>query len=164
MVRDEFNSLSALYRIQASDFEGIPHIQPESIVLKYEESALAEIPAVSVDKTVINTELAAGLAGKSFRLTRGIRYRLGEPKSELIRNQWIRSNRKGFLVITDRRVVFSGISNTISVGIDSLFGTRIFADAAQFGMIDDGRLTTIGFTDLIGAEYFGVVLSKVLNR
>ena len=162
-MEEEVSTLTILNHIQTCEFSDIPRVKPESAILKPDEYAFAELPATLIDEDAINKEYAGGLAGISFRLARGIRYRIGEKKSELLLRSDVSQSCEGYLILTNRRIIFSGAA-LISVDIGILFGSRIFADSIQFATIKDEQLTTVGFKDSLATEYCGVVLSRVLNK
>ncbi len=162
-LEEEVSTLTILNHIQTCDFSDIPRVKPESAILKPDEYAFAELPAMLVEENAINPEYAGGLAGISFRLARGIRYRIGEKKSELLLRSDISPSGEGYLILTNQRMIFSG-ATLISIDIGTLFGTRIFADSIQFATIKDEKLTTVGFKDPLATEYCGVVLSRALNK
>ena len=162
-MEEEVSTLTILNHIQRCNFSDIPTTIPESAILKPGEYAFAEIPAMLIAEDAINLEFAGGLSGISFRLARGINYRIGEKKSELLLQSSATPSSEGFLILTNKRMIYSG-SETIAVDIGTLFGTRIFADSVQFATITNEKLFTIGFQDPLSTEYCGVVLSRVLNN
>ncbi len=163
-MEEEVCTLALLEHIQDCPFDDIPTIKTESIILNPGERAFAELPTMLVEEHTIDQDLDNGLSGKSFRLMRGVKYKIGDKKNDLLDRTDISDTDSGYLILTDKRIVYSGSNESFSVEINSLFGTRMFADSIQFTTIQNEKLVTIGFQNPLAAEYCGVVLSKLLNR
>lgn len=163
-MEEEVSTLTILNHIESCEFDEIPVIKPESVILKPGEKAFLEVSAMLFAEAQVDSDYTKGLAGISFRLARGIPYQIGGEKSELLaQKKGLRPTAHGSLLLTNRRMIFSGDDKTFSVEIGSLFGTRIFADSIQFTTLKDEMIKTIGFQGPLAAEYCAVVLSRVMN-
>jgi len=162
-MEEEVSTLTILNHIENCTFAQIPQIIPESILPNPGELALAEFPAFEVREVSQKRLPSDGSSSGGFKLTRGLPYRIGQQKSELLERSFSSETSDGFLVITDSNITFSG-SEGFSANISGLIGTRIFADAIQFSTINDSFVRTIGFREPISVEYCAVILSKVLNK
>ncbi|MEZ5347254.1 MAG: hypothetical protein R2681_17035 [Pyrinomonadaceae bacterium] len=163
-MEEEVCTLAILKHIQDGSVDDIPTVKAESIILGSDEKAFAELPAMLVPSHPLNEDIANGLPGKSFRLARGSRYKIGDKKSDLLDKTDISNSDAGFLVLTNKRMIYSGTHESVSADIAGLFGTRIFADSVQFATIREERVITVGFQNPLAAEYCGVVLSKLMNQ
>ncbi len=163
-MEEEVCTLAILKHIQDGTVADIPTVKAESIILQPGENAFAELPAMLIPGHLVSEDLTKGLVGKSIRLSRGSGYKVGEKKSDLLDRTDISDSDAGFLVLTDKRMVYSGTHESFSTDIRGLFGTRIFADSIQFATIRDEKVVTVGFQNPLATEYCGVVLSKLMDQ
>ena len=162
-MEEEMTTLTLLNHIQDCNFNEIPTTKPESIIVNSMERAFVELPCTLIKESSIKRKYQDGLSGISIRLARGIDYKIGETKSELLIRRGLSTYDEGFLVLTDSQMIYSGANESFSVEIGKLFGTRIFADSIQFSTLEDENVRTIGFKNQLETEYCAVVLSRVLN-
>jgi hypothetical protein len=135
----------------------------ESFILKKGERAYAEFPVFETSQEDLRKLPGDDSLSGGFKLTRGIHYGVGQKKSELMQRSALTETSDGYLVITDKNLIFSGASG-FSFEISGLIGLRIFSDSIQFSTINNSAQRTIGFFDPLAVEYCGVVLSRVINQ
>ncbi|NNF00295.1 MAG: hypothetical protein HKN25_14845 [Pyrinomonadaceae bacterium] len=162
-MEEEISTLTILHFIEKCPFKDIPKIQPESVILKPFERAYAEFPVSEIREESFTRLPGDVSASGGFKLGRGVDYRVGQQKSDLLIGSVFSEISDGFLVITNTTLTFSG-TDGFSAEIFGLIGLRIFIDSIQFSTIHDPALRTIKFFDPLSVEYCAVVLSRVLNR
>jgi hypothetical protein len=110
----------------------IPVLNSPSILLKKGEVAHLETPA-SLLKEVLVREYRGGSQGMSFRIVRGVSYRVGSHRGTMeVVGSRIEEADTGDLTVTSNRVVFAGGRKTVEVRYDKLVSVNVYRDAIQF--------------------------------
>src|SRR5206468_2018049 len=100
---------------------------PYHILVKPEENVLIEGYA-SMLKEVADRQWQGGSSGVSFRITKGVRYRVGQTQGHMqqVGTKVIVSD-SGVLSVTSTRVVFSGKTSTREIPYAKLFNLTVFS-------------------------------------
>jgi hypothetical protein len=110
----------------------LPVLASSRIILRRNEVAHLDAHA-DLMKEVIDREWRSGSSGFSFRVTRGVRYRVGSSRGHLV---VLGSHRavedSGFLTITSRRAVFTGVRRSPEMPYTKLLSRSMFQDGVQF--------------------------------
>ncbi|WP_169295711.1 hypothetical protein [Advenella sp. EE-W14] len=108
-----------------------PIITPSRAILRKTEMAMVEVRAcwMGTQKTRV---YRGGSKGISFRIAKGVHYRVGAQRgtSETIENEIIASS--GELVVTNKRVVFTGDVKSFSFNIDRLISIDLTTEKVIF--------------------------------
>ena len=112
----------------------LPTVSEPNLIAKQGEVVHLEASAALL-KEVTQREFRAGSQGFSFRVTKGVRYRVGSTRGRLVTvGTSIEVADTGVLSITNRRVVFLGDRKTIDMPYAKLAGMHLFSDAISFSL------------------------------
>jgi hypothetical protein len=109
----------------------LPYADPGGIVTKKGERVHVH-EAASVLKEVVNREYQAGSRGVSFRIMKGVTYRVGATRGRMVEvgRSW-QPEDSGELAVTSRRLLFTGDRRTIEVPLQKILDLNLFDDAVQ---------------------------------
>lgn len=98
------------------------------VILKPGEDLLFALPAVGLKEPRAVRKSSGGYAGPSFRVAKGVYFRMGRFGSTSESHQEIRDIDKGILTITNERFVFSGNMKTINLDLRKIVQVDPFTD------------------------------------
>jgi hypothetical protein len=110
----------------------LPVLGTSTILLKRGEIAHVETQAELL-KEVLIREYRGGSQGMSFRIMKGVSYRVGSQRGTLqVVGSRMDTADTGTLTITSRRAVFTGPRRTVEVRYDKLLSVNVYGDAIEF--------------------------------
>ena len=110
----------------------MPTMDEPTIILKKGEVQHLVEPA-SLLKEVIQREFQAGSRGVSFRVMKGVSYRVGNTRGRMVEvGRSLEAADEGQLAITSQRVVFTGERKSIEVAYAKLLDMNVYTDGIQF--------------------------------
>lgn len=141
----------------------LPSIQPTGLILQKGEIAHLEEPANLLEDKVVKRGYVGGSQGVSFRIAKGISYRVGRSKGQLVSESAIVQAASGRIVITDMRVVFSGDRKSFNIKLDSILNVEMYTDGLN---ITDGKgiPRIVQLINKSNADIVGTVLSRAINN
>lgn len=107
-----------------------PPIEVTGLMTEPGEAARYAVPAQLIREHVETTRVGGG-GGVSFRVARGVYVRSGAGRSHQERRKVSRVDDTGTLVVTDRRIVFFGSSETLSVALTKVVHLEPFVDGVR---------------------------------
>ena len=109
----------------------LPEMADAPIMLKRGEVLhLAETAALL--KEAIEREFRSGSRGVSFRVMKGVSYRVGASRGRMVEvGRAIVSADEGDLCVTSHRVVFTGLRKTMEMPYTKLVDLNVFSDGIQ---------------------------------
>jgi hypothetical protein len=110
----------------------LPELSAPRIVLKRNEIAHLETEA-NLLKEVLIREYKGGSRGMSFRIARGVSYRVGSHRGQIqVVGSELQVAATGILTVTSQRAVFAGDRKSQEVRYDKLLSLNVYSDAVQF--------------------------------
>ena len=110
----------------------LPVVDGATLMLKKGEEVHLEEPATLI-KEVIRREFQGGSRGVSFRVTKGVSYRVGSFRGHMVEvGRSLEDADTGDLHVTSQRVVYSGARKTLEVAYAKLVDMNVFTDGIQF--------------------------------
>ena len=110
----------------------LPELATPPIILKRGEIAHL-VTTADMMKEVAIREYKGGSQGVSFRIMKGVSYRVGSHRGTMeVVGSRLEVGDSGDLVVTSQRVVFTGGRRTQEVRYDKLIDVNVFKDAIQF--------------------------------
>ena len=135
--QDDFERSGIYPRLQVAKVNDgrLPTVSEPNLIAKQGEVVHLEASAALL-KEVTQREFRAGSQGFSFRVAKGVRYRVGSTRGRLVTVGTIDSQvaDTGLLSVTNRRVVFLGDRKTIDMPYAKLAGMHLFSDAISFSL------------------------------
>lgn len=98
------------------------------VIMKPDEELLFTLPAVTLKEPRAIRKSSGGYAGPSFRIAKGVYFRMGRFGSTSESHQEIRNIDRGILTITGERLVFSGNMKTINLDLRKIIQVDPFTD------------------------------------
>lgn len=111
----------------------IPMVAPDSIFLKRGENLLFSVNVDMMDERVIDRQYVGGSHGFSFRIAKGISYRVGSHAGHVVSRRGMVSVSDGTLYLTDQRVIFDG-SKSFSYPLGKVFHVEALSDGLAFSV------------------------------
>lgn len=129
------------------------------VILKPTEQVLFALPGVTLKEPRAVRKSTGGYAGPSFRVAKGVYFRMGRFGSTSESHQEIRNIDRGVLTVTGERLVFSGGMKTINVDLRKIVQVDPFVDG--LGLHKEGREKTQYF---VWNEHIGTMQLAVGDR
>ncbi len=98
------------------------------VILKPNEEILFALPDVTLKEPRAVRKSSGGYAGPSFRVAKGVYFRMGRFGSSSESHQEIRDIDRGILTVTGERLIFSGNMKTVNVDLRKLVQIDPFTD------------------------------------
>jgi hypothetical protein len=110
--REEISHGITLYNISQGIF---PRFEVENLIVKDGERVLWVEKASLYEDKVVSRRYEGGSSGVSFRLAKGVSFRVGNHRGHMVTERDEVETGRGVLVITNKRVVFHGGPKGISI-------------------------------------------------
>ncbi len=110
--------------IPSFDISGNP-----DIILKRNENFILNIDYVSLREPRAVRITKGGYGGPSFRVAKGVYFRLGAFNAQSESHEEIRTIDSGTLTLTNKRLIFSGNKRTVSMDIRKILSVHPYRDA-----------------------------------
>ena len=132
----------------------IPMAAPDSIFLKRGENLLFSVAVDMMDERVIDRQYVGGSHGFSFRIAKGISYRVGSHAGHVVSRRGMVSVSDGTLYLTDQRVIFDG-SKSFSYPLGKVFHVEALSDGLAFSVQgrEKSRIFRISSTNIRNVMY-----------
>ncbi len=129
---------SALFIAMINDGR-LPDLGSGGMTLKRGERLHLQEPAALL-KEIIQKEWRSGSHGYSFRVAKGVSYRIGSTRGKMVEvGRSMEAVDNGDLHVTSTRVVFTGLRKSVEVPYAKLLDMNVFTDGIQFHV--SGRQT-----------------------
>jgi hypothetical protein len=94
---------------------------------------------------------------------KGVSYRVGQSRGQLITDKEVVPVSKGDLIVTNKRVIFRGDTKSFNYRYDKILDVSMFSDGVR---ITDGGGTrrTLKFESATNSEVIAAVILAVINR
>lgn len=159
-IKVAITRMRTLHQLQLGS---LPNIKPTGLILQKYEIAHWEEPANLLEDKVVKRGYVGGSQGVSFRIVKGISYRVGRSKGQLVSETAIVPIASGKIVITDRRIVFSGDKKSLNIKLEDILNVEVYSDGLN---ITDGKgmPRIVQLVNKSNADLVGVVLSRAINN
>ena len=155
-TQEDFERHGIYMRLQIAKLNDgrLPTVEAPQLMAKRGEIVHLEASAALM-KEVTMREFRAGSQGFSFRVAKGVRYRVGATRGHIVNvGTAIQVADTGQLSVTSQRAVFMGDRKTIDMPYSKLVGMHLFADAISFSLSNRQNAPLIKVamnTDVLGA-------------
>jgi hypothetical protein len=135
----------------------LTEIRPSQALVKAGEKAYGAVKASLQEVKTVG--YSAGTTGMSVRVAKGVTLRTSGTRGKAVKG--LVSVAAGELVITDKRVIFSGDQKSFAIPLDDLLGTTNYSDG--FGFSDSKATYTLITSNDRDRLLFAVALNKVVR-
>jgi hypothetical protein len=129
---DTFGDLVPRLFVARANAGRLPMLTTARIILRRNEVAHMDANA-DLMKEVVDREWQGRSSGFSFRIAKGVRYRVGSSRGHMVvLGSHVVVDDSGFLTITSRRAVFTGVRRSLEMPYTKLLSLSMFQDGVQF--------------------------------
>lgn len=141
----------------------VPTVSVPGLVLQKLEEAYWVEPASILEERVINRQFVAGSRGVSFRIMKGVSYRVGAYRGHVESETGVVAVSTGELVITSKRAIFRGDKKGFNLRLDKLLNVEMASNGVT---ITDGtsKPRVVQFVDAANTDIVGAILSHAVNN
>jgi hypothetical protein len=125
----------------------LPVATSTRLILKKGEVLHLEEPA-SLLKEIVQREYRGGSQGVSFRIAKGVYYRVGAQRGQMVEvgRSW-QPDDSGVVSVTSHRMVFAGSRRSVEMAYAKLLSLNVFTDAIQVHVSNRQNPTTMQVTN-----------------
>jgi hypothetical protein len=129
----------------------IPQMGGESpIILKKNEEMVFAILNISLREPRAVRRIAGGYGGPSFRVTKGVYFRVGAVGAQSESHEELRDIDQGVLTLTNKRFVFSGAKRAVNIDLRKIVSVEPYSNG--IALMRSDRQKTQYFTGIDQAE------------
>lgn len=132
------------------------------ILLKEGEHCHYEIPCDLIEERS-RTKYVGGTQGVSFRITKGVYYRVGGFKGERIVDTFKETTDSGTLYITNKRVIFVGAKKNVTYTLNKIVNFTKYSDAVRFQKENESRPKYFLIKDQDSIDEIGLILYQIIS-
>lgn len=132
------------------------------ILLKKGELCHFEVPCDLVEERN-RTRYVGGSQGVSFRIAKGVYYRVGGFKGERVVDTYKQVTDSGTLYITNKRVVFTGTKKNVTYPLNKIVNFVKYRDAVQFQKENEDRPKYFLIDDQDSIDEIGLILAQLVS-
>jgi len=139
----------------------LPVVEQPRLIAKKGEIVHLET-AAALMKEVAVREWRGASQGLSFRVAKGVRYRVGATRGHLVTvGTQLQVADTGFLAVTSSRVAYLGDRKTLDMPYARLMGMHLYADAIQFSLSNRQTAPLVRVT--INTDVLGALLNAAIS-
>lgn len=140
-----------------------PAISVQNVILQRGETAYWSEPGQVLEERVVNSHYEGGSQGVSFRIMKGVTYRVGSYRGHIVADKAVLPVSSGVLIVTSKRVIFGGDTKSFTLGLGKLLELNLYADGIRL-TDDGGKPRLIRFMHAGNADVVGATLSYAINH
>lgn len=154
----------ARFRLLREIQEGhMPATTVPGLITQKGESAYWAEPASILEERVVRREYVGGSHGVSFRIMKGVSYRVGAQRGQFVSTTGVVPVSSGQLVVTSKRIIFLGSKKGFNIRLDKAVGLELHSDGLT---VTDGagKPRVVQFAAPGNADIVGAILSYAVNN
>lgn len=159
--KKELARLRLLNEIQQGN---MPIVSVANLIIQKNEKVYWTEPAVLAEEKVLRRRFEGGSQGVSFRIMKGVSYRVGGFRGHSVSETGIVAVSTGELIITSKRIVFRGDKKSFAVKLDKILETQLFTNGLQFSENNRSKPRVVKFEQEGNHNIIGAVLSYTINN
>ena len=154
----------AQYRLLSEIQMGnLPIIDAPKVLLQRNEVPHWMEAASLLEVTVVAKRFIGASSGLSIRIAKGLTYRVGQSRGQLLTDKEVRAVSDGVLVITNNRLIFQGDRKSFQIRLDKLLNAQLHTDGISVTG-ESGTPKVLKFSKTGNRDIFGSVLSLAINN
>lgn len=142
----------------------LPTIKTNNLILQESEIAHFDMSAFLMEEKVVSKQFVGRSQGVSIRIMKGVSYRVGSSRGNLLTETGFVNVSDGDLVITNRRIVFSGNRKSFNSNLEKILDIRLYKDALQISVSNRQKPVTFGMYSSEQVELAGATISALINQ
>jgi hypothetical protein len=142
----------------------VPEIQVANLITQKGERVYWKEPSSLTEEKVIRRGYEGGSQGFSFRIMKGVSYRVGAHRGNLITETGMVSVSMGDFIISDRRIVFRGNTKSFSIKLDKILDVQCYSDGIKIFENNKTKPRLIQFFNSNNGDVVGSILSYSINN
>ncbi len=159
--KEELTRLRLLSEIREGN---IPTLIPTNLITQKDEKVYWIEPSSLLEEQVVNRRYEGGSRGVSFKIMKGVHYRIGGSKGHIVSEKQNVKVSSGQLIITNKRIIFSGDKKSFSTKMDKLIDINLFNNGLRFSEINRNQPRLLTFEKKGNQEIIGAILSSAINH
>jgi hypothetical protein len=142
----------------------MPAVTVSNVVLFKGEKPLWVEPVDLIEEKTIRHHYSGGSRGMSFRVMKGVSYRVGGHRGTMTAEKGLVVVSSGDMIITDKRIIMRGDRKSFAIKLNNVLGTELFTNAIYLS--ENGKATQrlIRFQQKGNHDIVGAVLSYAINH
>jgi hypothetical protein len=160
-ISHTYGKLIKLKRLTSIKDGKLPSLTTD-ILLKKGEVCHYEIPSDLIEERS-RTKYVGGTQGVSFRIAKGVYYRVGGFKGERIVDTFKQITDNGTLYITNKRIIFLGAKKNVTYPLDKIVNFTKYSDAMQFQKENESKPKYFLIKDQDTIDEIGLILSQIMR-
>jgi hypothetical protein len=139
-----------------------PTVSVQNVILQKKEIAHWSEPGSILEERVVKRRYEGGSQGVSFRIAKGVSYRVGGHRGHIVTDTAVVPISTGELIITNRRIIFRGDNKSFNLRLDKLLELNFYSDGVRL-TDDKGKPRVVQFNDAENRDIVGATLSYAIN-
>jgi hypothetical protein len=121
-------------------------------------------PAILAEEKVVRRRYEGGSQGVSLRIMKGVSYRVGASRGNLISDTEIVAVSRGEFIVTNKRAIFRGDGKSFAFKLDKLLDLQLMANGIYLAEANKAKPRMIKFAEEGNSDIIGAVLSHAINN
>lgn len=142
----------------------LPSGSASGLILRKGEVCHLSLPAILVEERVVSRNYQGGSRGVNLRLVKGVSFRVGQQKGQMVSQSGIVPISEGYFVITNKRLVFSGDRKSVTTPIDKLVDLHVFSDGLNYSVTTRQKPVIIKLAVREEAELCALIITRLINE
>jgi hypothetical protein len=163
-VTKALSGLSKFRLVYDIDHGTLPTVNVPGLLLRKGETACWSEPAAIIEERVVSREYVGGSSGVSFRLAKGVHYRVGGFRGHVEAQKGMVPVSRGSLVLTNQRLIFQGDRKSFDVPWDKVLDIEFFGNGIRFARTGQSKTTLIQFDRPGNTDVIGKLISHIVNN
>ncbi len=160
-TKKELARLRLLNEIQQGN---MPIVQTTNLIMQKGEKAYWIESAILAEEKVLRRNFEGGSRGVSFRIMKGVSYRVGGFRGHSVSETGVVAVSNGDLIITNQRIIFRGDNKSFAVKLDKLLDVQLFTNGLHFSENNRSKPRLIKFVQQGNHDIIGSVLTYAVNH
>lgn len=141
----------------------LPEGTAAGLILQKGEVCHLSLPAILVEERVVSRNYQGGSRGVNLRLIKGVSFRVGQQRGQMVSQSGIVPISEGYFVITSKRLVFSGDRKSVTTPLDKLVDLHVFSDGLNYSVTTRQKPVIIKLPVSEEAELCALVITRLIN-
>lgn len=159
--KKELARLRLLNEIQNGN---MPAVSVSNVVLFKGETPYWVEPVDLIEEKTIKHHYSGGSRGVSFRVMKGVSYRVGGHRGTMTAEKGLVVVSSGNMIITNKRIIMTGDRKSFAIKLNNLLGTELFTNAIYLSENGKANQRLIRFQEKGNHDIIGAVLTYAINH